>query len=221
MMRMCSIVPLNTGGTVGGLSAEISFIFGPFLPTVTSYTGRSFDSRRSFGLNRSASKAWSINRTCRRNSGLRPAPPALMRYLFMDDALGMSRGEHIRDLDRVLQHAFQRANVSAATSDRRSPQPSRTARIARSRSPRSLVTLGAFRRLCAWRGGQPKLPIRTPTVFAPMTRAIPAEGHLARGNPLLVRRLGRQLADRQSLRELFRKNQPPICHRVMVGAKHY
>jgi len=63
--------------------------------------------------------------------------------------------------------------VSAATSERRSPQPSNIASIARSRSPFLVVTSGAFRSFSAcWTESQ--LPTRTPTDLAPLTRVMPA-----------------------------------------------
>src|ERR1035441_1903428 len=61
-------------------------------------------------------------------------------------------------------------SVSAATSDRRSPQPRRMASIARSRSPFLVDTSGVFRSFCAcWTDNQ--FPTRTPTDLAPFTRA--------------------------------------------------
>ena len=64
-------------------------------------------------------------------------------------------------------------NVSAATSDRRSPQPRSTARIARSRSPRSVAISGALSSACACRCDS-QLPVRMPCVFALFTRVMPA-----------------------------------------------
>jgi len=63
--------------------------------------------------------------------------------------------------------------VSAATSDRRSPQPNRTASIARSRSPFFVDTSGAFRSVCACRTDS-QFPTLTPFDLAPFTRVMPA-----------------------------------------------
>ena len=61
------------------------------------------------------------------------------------------------------------SNVSAATSDRLRPHPRRTARMARSRRPFTVLTSGALSRLCAWRTDS-QLPTRMPTDFrAPHT----------------------------------------------------
>ena len=63
--------------------------------------------------------------------------------------------------------------VSAATSDRRSPHPSRTAMMARSRRPFVVVMSGAFRSACAC-FSESQFPMRTPIAFALFTRAMPA-----------------------------------------------
>jgi len=63
--------------------------------------------------------------------------------------------------------------VSAATSERRSPQPRSTAKIARSRNPLSVEASGALSRVCACRSDS-QLPARMPTDFALFTREIPA-----------------------------------------------
>src|ERR1035437_1271453 len=62
--------------------------------------------------------------------------------------------------------------VSAATSDRRSPQPRSTARIARSRRPLVAVASGAFNSVCACRTVS-QFPKRTPLDATPFTRVIP------------------------------------------------
>ena len=54
--------------------------------------------------------------------------------------------------------------VSAATSERRRPQPRRTARIARSRNPFTIATSGALSSVCACRSDS-QLPTRMPTGF--------------------------------------------------------
>ena len=59
------------------------------------------------------------------------------------------------------------------TSDRRSPQPRRTARMVRSRRPLTVVISGALRSVCACFSDS-QLPMRMPTDFALLTRAIPA-----------------------------------------------
>jgi hypothetical protein len=64
-------------------------------------------------------------------------------------------------------------NVSAATSERRKPQPRRTARMARSRSPRSVEISGALSNACACFCDS-QLPVRLPCVFALFTREMPA-----------------------------------------------
>jgi len=64
-------------------------------------------------------------------------------------------------------------NESAATSDRRSPQPRRTAMMARFRSPFTVVVSGALRSACACRS-ESQFPTRIPTDFALSTRAMPA-----------------------------------------------
>jgi hypothetical protein len=76
----------------------------------------------------------------------------------------------------TMHHRLSRCcmclSVSAATSDRRSPQPSSTASIARSRRP-FLVASGAFRRAWACRR-ENQFPTWTPFDFAPFTREMPA-----------------------------------------------
>ena len=62
--------------------------------------------------------------------------------------------------------------VSAATSDRRSPQPRSTARIARSRSPLVVVTSGVFSSVCAC-FTESQFPKRMPLDATPFTRVIP------------------------------------------------
>src|ERR1019366_1352098 len=62
--------------------------------------------------------------------------------------------------------------VSAATSDRRRPQPRSTARIARSRSPLIVVASGASSSVCACRI-ESQLPNRIPLDATPFTRVIP------------------------------------------------
>ena len=77
--------------------------------------------------------------------------------------------------DRRLQRYApeQRPSLSAATSDRRSEQPSSTAMMARSRKPFSVAMSGAFGgALACRRVGQS--PARTPIDFARFTRAMPA-----------------------------------------------
>ena len=72
-----------------------------------------------------------------------------------------------------LSRCWMCFNVSAATSDRRSPQPSSTASIARSRSPFLVVTSGASSNFwVCWTESQ--FPTRTPFDLAPFTRVIPA-----------------------------------------------
>src|ERR1039458_1013676 len=77
----------------------------------------------------------------------------------------------------TIHHRLSRCwmcfSVSAATSDRRSPQPSRIASIARSRSPFLVATSGAFRSLWACCTDS-QFPVRTPIDFAPFTRVMPA-----------------------------------------------
>ena len=86
------------------------------------------------------------------------------------------------------------SNVSAATSDRRSPQPSRTARIARSRSPFFVVTSGVFSSVWAcWTDSQ--FPTRTPLDLHALD-ARDAGGQFRRQQPV-VGGLDRQLADRR------------------------
>ena len=86
------------------------------------------------------------------------------------------------------------ANVSAATSDRRSPQPRRTARMARSRRPLTVVMSGAFRSACACRSDS-----QLPDADAGRFRALHARdsGRQFRREQAVVRRLGGQLADRR------------------------
>src|ERR1035437_3562813 len=62
--------------------------------------------------------------------------------------------------------------VSAATSDRLSPQPRSTARIARSRKPWVVAASGVFSRVWACRM-ESQLPRRTPLEATPFTRVIP------------------------------------------------
>jgi len=64
------------------------------------------------------------------------------------------------------------AKFNAATSDRRSPQPRRTAMIARSRSPSVVVVSGALSKAWACRSDS-QFPVRMPCVFALFTRAMP------------------------------------------------
>ena len=73
-------------------------------------------------------------------------------------------------------------NVSAATSDRRSPQPRSTARMARSRKPRTVAASGALRRSCACRT-ESQFLMRMPTDLALFTRLMPAASSGA-SNPL-------------------------------------
>jgi hypothetical protein len=63
-------------------------------------------------------------------------------------------------------------NVSAATSERRSPQQRSTARIARSRNPFIVVASGAFSSACACFAVS-QFPRRTPFEATPFTRVIP------------------------------------------------
>ena len=74
--------------------------------------------------------------------------------------------------------------VSAATSDRRSPQPSSTAIMARSRSPLVVVISGTLRSVCACFSDS-QFPIRTPIDFALFTRWMPAANSGA-SSPLSV-----------------------------------
>jgi len=64
-------------------------------------------------------------------------------------------------------------SVSAAASDRRKPQPSRTASMARSRSPFFVEISGAFRSVWACRSDN-QFPTRTPLALTPLMREIPA-----------------------------------------------
>ena len=74
------------------------------------------------------------------------------------------------------------ANVSAATSEGRNPQPSRTARMARSRRPLTVEMSGVLSSVCAWRCDS-QFPTRMPTDFTLFTRLIPAASS-AESNPL-------------------------------------
>jgi hypothetical protein len=65
-------------------------------------------------------------------------------------------------------HCWTWPTVSAATSDRRSPQPRRTARIARSRRPLVVVASGAFSSACACRTESPMWTL-PPVVFRDFT----------------------------------------------------
>ena len=64
-------------------------------------------------------------------------------------------------------------NASAATSDRRNPQPISTARMARSRRPLFVVESGAFSSSCAC-GTDSQFPKRTPFDLTPLIRVMPA-----------------------------------------------
>ena len=82
--------------------------------------------------------------------------------------------------------------VSAATSDRRSPQPSSTAMMARSRSPFVVVMSGAFRSACACFSDS-----QFPSAHAHRLRALhagDAGGQFRRQQPV-VGRLDRQFPD--------------------------
>ena len=61
----------------------------------------------------------------------------------------------------------------SANSRLRRPQPSRTARIARSRLPLSVLASGARQSLCAF-SAVSQFPSRTPTFLTPFTRRMPA-----------------------------------------------
>ena len=63
--------------------------------------------------------------------------------------------------------------VRAATSERRSPQPRSTARIARSRRPLAVVASGVFNSVCACRTDS-QLPKRTPLGCDPLNPRDPA-----------------------------------------------
>ena len=72
-----------------------------------------------------------------------------------------------------LSRCWMCLSVRTATSDRRRPQPRRTASIARSRSPSLVVTSGGFSSFWAcWTESQ--FPTRTPLDLAPLTRDMPA-----------------------------------------------
>lgn len=81
-----------------------------------------------------------------------------------------------------LSRCWMWARVSAATSERRSPQPSGMASIARSRNPFFVAISGAFR--SAWAClSESQFPTRTPLDLAPLTREMPAASS-SDSNPL-------------------------------------
>jgi hypothetical protein len=69
--------------------------------------------------------------------------------------------------------SWKASMFSSATSERRRPQPSRMAMMARSRLPRIVPTLGACRSSVAY-SALSQLPSLTPIRFAPLTRLMPA-----------------------------------------------
>jgi hypothetical protein len=90
------------------------------------------------------------------------------------------------------------SKVRAAASDRRRPQPKRTARMARSRSPFKVVTSGAPRRTCACRN-ESQLPTRTPFDFTPFTRRMPATNSGASNSLSLASTANFRIAERRIL----------------------
>src|ERR1017187_8862535 len=105
---------------------------------------------------------------------------------FTHVGIGIVRTRPCFPTRSTMHHRLSRCwmclSVSEATSDRRSPQPSRMASIARSRRPFFVVTSGVFRSLWAcWTDSQ--FPTRTPTDLAPFTRVMPAASSGA-SNPL-------------------------------------
>src|ERR1035441_6389167 len=110
----------------------------------------------------------------------------------------------------------QRPSASAATSDRRSAQPSSTATMAESRASWAVVMSGAFRGACACRRvGQ--LPVHTPIDFALFTRPMPAVNSGAR-RPLCVGAppaCGWGWAVKQRLKEISAALPPDIKAQVI------
>jgi hypothetical protein len=101
--------------------------------------------------------------------GFTKATVSAWRVALEDRALG-AVSINVR-ITAVRKLAVEAAAASAATSDRRSPQPRSTA-MARSRSPFRVLTSGAFRSACACRRDS-QFPTRMPPDFTPLTRLMP------------------------------------------------
>src|SRR5262249_43035349 len=98
-----------------------------------------------------------------------PAPPRRCGRRIGDPlAPGASRTDGVHR--STLEGGRRRTHT--ATSDRRNPQPRRTARIGRSRRPLGVLASGAFKSACACVTVS-QLPSRTPFEATPFTRVIP------------------------------------------------